>query len=72
MKSIRIRKTNQDKPLEADFTGYGGIATNDGGKFRFTTFKPGQGPDANRKPQASHILMPVFSRGLLPGVVTQF
>jgi protocatechuate 3,4-dioxygenase, alpha subunit len=61
----------QDKPLEASFTGYGRIPTDDEGKFRFTTIKPGQVPDLDGKLQAPHIVVSVFARGLLRRLVTR-
>lgn len=61
----------QDKPVEVNFTGYGRIPTNDDGKFRFTTIKPGQVPDLEGKLQAPHIVVSVFARGLLRRLVTR-
>jgi protocatechuate 3,4-dioxygenase, alpha subunit len=61
----------QDKPVEASFTGYGRIPTNDEGRFRFTTIKPGQVPDLDGKLQAPHIAVSVFARGLLRRLVTR-
>ncbi len=62
---------DQDKPVEASFTGYGRIPTNDEGRFRFTTIKPGQVPDPDGKLQAPHIVVSVFARGLLRRLVTR-
>jgi protocatechuate 3,4-dioxygenase alpha subunit len=61
----------QDKPLELGFKGYGRIPTDDLGRFRFTTIKPGSvhGPDG--KAQAPHIAVSVFMRGLLRRLVTR-
>src|SRR5580700_8495088 len=63
----------QDKSLEADFQGYGRIPTDEDGKFRFTTIKPGAvpGPGTDGKLQAPHIAVSVFMRGLLRRVVTR-
>jgi protocatechuate 3,4-dioxygenase, alpha subunit len=61
----------QDKPVEASFSGYGRIPTNDAGEFRFTTVKPGQVPDLHGKLQAPHISVSVFARGLLRRLVTR-
>lgn len=61
----------QDKPVEASFSGYGRIPTNDAGEFRFTTVKPGQVPDRDGKLQAPHIAVSVFARGLLRRLVTR-
>jgi protocatechuate 3,4-dioxygenase, alpha subunit len=62
---------DQDKPVETNFTGYGRIPTNDEGKFRFTTIKPGRVPDPDGKLQAPHVVVSVFARGLLRRLVTR-
>ncbi|MGB8542693.1 MAG: protocatechuate 3,4-dioxygenase subunit alpha [Candidatus Acidiferrales bacterium] len=62
----------QDKSLEAGFTGYGRVMTDNNGKFQFTTIKPGQVPAPNGKtPQAPHIAVSVFARGLGRRLVTR-
>jgi protocatechuate 3,4-dioxygenase, alpha subunit len=61
----------QDKPLEAGFTGYGRIPTDDSGKFRFATIKPGPVPGPDGKPQSPHIAVSVLARGLLRRLVTR-
>jgi protocatechuate 3,4-dioxygenase, alpha subunit len=65
----------QEKALEKGFTGYGRIPTDDQGKFRFTTIKPGQVPGpssgSEKKLQAPHIAVSVFARGLLRRLVTR-
>src|SRR5271170_4100971 len=61
----------QDKPVEAGFQGYGRIPTDEDGKFRFTTIKPGAVPGPDGKLQAPHIAVSVFMRGLLRRVVTR-
>ena len=66
----------QDKPIEKGFTGYGRIPTDEQGRFRFTTIKPGQvpgpdGPGGETTLQAPHITVSVFARGLLRRLVTR-
>src|SRR5271163_464028 len=63
----------QDKPVEIGFQGYGRIPTDEDGKFRFTTIKPGAvpGPGPDGKLQAPHIAVSVFMRGLMRRVVTR-
>ena len=61
----------QDRPVEAGFTGFGRTPTTEDGSFRFTTVKPGRVPGPDGKPQAPHILVSVFSRGLLRRLVTR-
>ena len=70
----------QNKPLDAGFSGFGRVATDDQGRFRFTTVKPGQvpAPEAPSKTnaawaplQAPHINVSVCTRGLLRRLVTR-
>lgn len=61
----------QDKPLEAGFQGFGRIPTDNNGKFRFATIKPGQVPGPDGSPQAPHIVVSVFARGLERRLVTR-
>lgn len=53
------------------FAGFGRVATDAEGAFRFSTRKPGAVPGANGKPQAPHIAVNVFMRGLLRQLVTR-
>lgn len=61
----------QDKPLDKDFDGFGRIPTAEDGSFRFTTVKPGRVPGPNDRPQAPHIVVSVFMRGLLRRLITR-
>jgi protocatechuate 3,4-dioxygenase alpha subunit len=61
----------QEKPLEAGFTGFGRIPTDDDGSFRFTTIKPGRVPGPEGNLQAPHLEVSVFCRGLLRRLVTR-
>jgi protocatechuate 3,4-dioxygenase alpha subunit len=61
----------QDKALEKGFDGFGRIPTAEGGRFRFTTVKPGRVPGPNDKLQAPHIVVSVFMRGLLRRLITR-
>jgi protocatechuate 3,4-dioxygenase alpha subunit len=61
----------QDKPLESGFLGYGRVPTDDGGRFSFTTIKPGAVPGPDGKMQAPHLAVSVFMRGLLKRLVTR-
>jgi protocatechuate 3,4-dioxygenase, alpha subunit len=53
------------------FFGFGRIPTDDHGRFSFITVRPGpvHGPDG--KPQAPHLQISVFMRGLLKQLVTR-
>jgi protocatechuate 3,4-dioxygenase alpha subunit len=61
----------QNKDLEAVFQGYGRIPTDANGAFRFQTIKPGSVAGPDDKPQAPHIAVSVFARGLLRRLVTR-
>jgi protocatechuate 3,4-dioxygenase, alpha subunit len=55
----------------AKFTGFGRAGTDAEGRFSFSTIKPGAvaGPDG--KPQAPHILVAFYARGLLTHLYTR-
>jgi protocatechuate 3,4-dioxygenase, alpha subunit len=61
----------QDKPLEPAFKGYGRTPTQQDGSFRFKTIKPGPVPGPEGVLQASHIVVSVFTRGLLRRLMTR-
>jgi protocatechuate 3,4-dioxygenase, alpha subunit len=70
----------QDKQLDAGFSGFGRVATDDQGRFRFATIKPGQvpaparsaeGATASASLQAPHINVSVCTRGLLRRLATR-
>lgn len=62
---------SQDKPTESEFKGYGRTPTQPDGSFRFKTIKPGRVPGPDGKLQAPHIVVSVFTRGLLRRLVTR-
>jgi protocatechuate 3,4-dioxygenase alpha subunit len=61
----------QEKLSEPGFSGYGRVPTDDEGRFRFTTIKPGRVPGPDGKLQAPHLAVSVFTRGLLRRLVTR-
>jgi protocatechuate 3,4-dioxygenase, alpha subunit len=61
----------EDLPLEEGFTGFGRCATDSEGRFAFTTIKPGPVPGPDDRPQAPHIDVSIFARGLLNRLVTR-
>jgi protocatechuate 3,4-dioxygenase, alpha subunit len=61
----------QAKTLEKGFRGFGRSATDDQGRFRFQTIKPGRVPGPDGKLQAPHIAVNVFMRGQLKQLVTR-
>ena len=60
----------EDPPPETGFTGFGRSATVTG-EFSFVTLKPGAVPGPGGRPQAPHLMVRVFARGLLKPVVTR-
>ena len=70
----------QNKQLSPGFSGFGRIATDDQGRFGFTTVKPGRvpAPESSAKTgaasgplQAPHINVSICTRGLLRRLVTR-
>jgi protocatechuate 3,4-dioxygenase, alpha subunit len=61
----------QAKPLDPGFTGFGRCPTNAEGAFQFRTVKPGTVPSSTEAPQAPHINVSIFMRGLLNRLVTR-
>ena len=61
----------QDKPVTPGFRGFGRVPTDDNGEFCFTTIKPGSVPGPHGLPQAPHLLVAVFMRGLLIHLLTR-
>lgn len=61
----------QDKPIEAEFRGFGRCLTDAEGRYRFTTIKPGRVPGPDGATQAPHIVVTVFMRGLLKHLITR-
>ena len=61
----------QEKPLDPNFRGFGRVYTDNSGRFRFTTIKPGRVPGAEGGMQAPHLNISIFTRGLLKHLVTR-
>ena len=57
----------QDKRAlpNSSFRGFGRIGTDANGGYAFDTIKPGQVADPDGKPQAPHLVLAVFARGML-------
>jgi protocatechuate 3,4-dioxygenase alpha subunit len=62
---------SREGPPERAFRGYGRSLTDDAGAFRFRTIKPGRVPGPGGSPQAPHLLVTIFMRGLLKQLVTR-
>jgi protocatechuate 3,4-dioxygenase, alpha subunit len=55
----------------SSFKGFGRCGTDAKGGYAFDTIKPGPVPDPDGKPQAPHILLAVFARGMLLHLYTR-
>ncbi len=55
----------------AAFKGFGRCGTDAKGGFEFRTIKPGSVPGPGGKPQAPHILLAVFARGMTQQAITR-
>ena len=53
------------------FKGFGRCGTDPNGGYAFDTIKPGAVPDPDGKPQAPHILLAIFARGMLLQLYTR-
>ncbi len=65
--------SSEDNPntLDGGFSDWGRSGTTDGGRFSFVTLKPASIPAPDGTPQAPHIDVVIFARGLLRQVVTR-
>ncbi len=63
----------QDKRAlpNSSFKGFGRCGTDANGDYAFDTIKPGAVPDPDGKPQAPHILLAIFARGMLLHLYTR-
>ena len=62
---------SQEKLLDSEFHGFGRAATDERGRFRFYTIKPGPVPGPGNLLQAPHINVSIFARGLLKRLITR-
>lgn len=53
------------------FKGFGRVATDDAGRFELRTIVPGPTPGPQGEPQAPHLAVAIFMRGLLKHLVTR-
>jgi protocatechuate 3,4-dioxygenase alpha subunit len=58
-------------PRQGSSAGFGRVLTGKDGRYSINTILPGAVPGADGKPQAPHILVVVFARGLLRQLVTR-
>ena len=69
---LELWQAGDDRHGSDDFSGFGRSGTDEGGRFSFTTIKPGPliGPNGETE-QAPHADILVFARGLLRQVTTR-
>ena len=60
-----------DPPADGSFPGFGRSRTDERGKFRFTTLRPGPLPGRGNAQQAPHFAITILARGLLKGLMTR-
>lgn len=60
-----------DVALDDGFSGFGRTGTDENGRFRFETIKPGAVPGRGNALQAPHIAVCVFARGMLSHAYTR-
>jgi protocatechuate 3,4-dioxygenase alpha subunit len=59
------------RPGPPPFRGFGRTLTDPRGGYRFTTIKPGRVPGPGGAPQAPHLNLTIFARGLLRHLTTR-
>jgi protocatechuate 3,4-dioxygenase alpha subunit len=61
----------QDKARDPHFRGFGRVFTDVEGRYGFTTIRPGRVAGRGNAPQAPHISVAIFARGLLKQLTTR-
>jgi protocatechuate 3,4-dioxygenase alpha subunit len=62
---------HQNAPIDPAFDGFGRVATDDSGRFAFSTIVPGRVPGPDGSWQAPHFAVGVLARGLLTRLITR-
>ncbi|MBR0670985.1 protocatechuate 3,4-dioxygenase subunit alpha [Neoroseomonas soli] len=68
---VEVWQADPEGRYDSDFHGFGRCATDGEGRFRFVTVKPGPVPGPGNSTQAPHIVVSIFARGLMRGLVTR-
>lgn len=68
---VEIWQAGPDGDYDGAFQGFGRCATDDDGRFRFVTLKPGPVPGPGNQTQAPHVVVSLFARGLMKQAVTR-
>jgi protocatechuate 3,4-dioxygenase alpha subunit len=61
----------QQKPVDPGFLGFGRMGTGEKGNCEFETIKPGRVPGPESIPQAPHLNLAIFGRGMLKQLYTR-
>jgi protocatechuate 3,4-dioxygenase alpha subunit len=68
---VEIWQADADGRHGSDFHGFGRCATDADGVYRFVTLKPGAVPGPGNSTQAPHVVIAIFARGLMAGLMTR-
>ena len=67
----RYDHPDDGRPADPLFHGFGRAMTDEAGRYRFVTIRPGRVPGRGGALQAPHINVTIFARGLLKQLVTR-
>jgi protocatechuate 3,4-dioxygenase alpha subunit len=67
----RHTEDSRSSDARSAFNGFGRIAMDEQGRFKFTTVKPGRVPGPDGQLQAPHLAAQIFMRGILKPVLTR-
>lgn len=70
---VEIWQADAEGRYDGSFHGFGRCATDREGRYRFSTLRPGPvpAPGGGNTPQAPHVALSIFARGLLKPLVTR-
>lgn len=68
---VEIWQADPEGRYDGPFHGFGRTCTDEAGRFRFRTVKPGPVPGRGNATQAPHVQLQLFARGLLRHLTTR-
>lgn len=68
---VEIWQADPEGRYDSRFHGFGRCATDAQGRYRFVTLRPGPVPGPGNGTQAAHVVITIFARGLMRGLVTR-